>query len=717
MRPRTRHAPPHPPRRARHRASLQPLANPTRALALTCTALAAAALACTAPPPPPDASSARNLPLASASDLRTAAGTMRGDTLVIELDVVDVAWTPRADDGPRVATRILVERGRTPTVPGPLIRLAVGTPLRLSVRNTTGEFVELGSALDSGTVFGVQSIGLAPGASHEARWTPSVPVTSAYALSGESGLPGASAGAIVVDPGGTAPHPDERILLLSAWGSRAEPTSLDPAFSWKMLVNGRSWPYTERFDFTVGDTVRWRVINAGTEWHPMHLHGFYFRVTSAGDLRADTLYDPATRPEVVTHALAPNGAMTLVWTPSTPGNWLFHCHLLRHSGETQRFVADATHDAHGGDDAVPAMDDAMAGMITGITVHPPADYVASAFVPARRLDLWTARTANAYGDAPRLGFALQQDDAPPRADSAPTLSSLLVLTQHEPVEIAVHNRLDTPLALHWHGLELESTYDGVGHWSGMPGMPRPPIPAGDSLSVHLAPPRAGTFIYHTHGEEGFQLSQGLYGPLLVLPPGEPYDPERDRVYVLGQGGAVRDADPAVNGLREPPPERFASGTTYRLRFIQIGADEAKVVSLLHDGEPVTWRALAKDGADLPVAMQVDRAATFRADVGETLDFAWTPPADGAYQLVVRTLNYPIAFDRGPTQTIAFAVGDVSESTIAEAHEGFDGVMSLETIDTLMRLAFIAALLLLLTAVTWIGLRLARRFTRARMSRA
>jgi FtsP/CotA-like multicopper oxidase with cupredoxin domain len=688
---------------------------PTRAIVAFATVTLA--LACTAPPPPPDARTALDLPLAATNDLRTPAGTMRGDTLVVELDVVQVAWTPRANDGPRVPTRILMERGGTPSVPGPLIRLAAGTPLRLSVRNSTNEFVELGSALDSGTVFGVQSIGLAPGATHESRWTPSAPVSSAYAISGENGLPGASAGAIVVDPAGAAPHPDERILLLSAWGSRAEPTSLDPNFSWKLVVNGRSWPYTERFDFTVGDTVRWRVINAGTEWHPMHLHGFYFRVTSAGDLRADTLYDAATRPEVVTHALAPNGAMTLEWTPTTPGNWLFHCHLLRHSGETQRFAADAAHDAHDSQspDAGMAMDDGMAGMITGITVHPPAGFVASEPVPRRHLDLWTSATAHAYGSAPKLGFALQLGNTPPRADSAPALSSLLVLTQHEPVEIAVHNRLDTPLALHWHGLELESTYDGVGHWSGMPGMPRPPIPAGDSLAVHLTPPRAGTFIYHTHGEEGFQLSQGLYGPLIVLPPGETYDPTRDRVYVLGQGGAVRDADPAVNGLREPPPERFEAGNTYRLRFIQIGADEAKVVSLLRDGEPVTWRTLAKDGAELPPAMQVERAASFRADVGETMDFAWTPASDGVYQLVVRTLNYPIAFDRGPMQTIAFAVGDVSAAAIADAHAGFDGVMSLDTVNRLMDAGALVVVLLLLAGVSWLLLRLARRFRRARMS--
>ena len=48
-------------------------------------------------------------------------------------------------------------------------------------------------------------------------------------------------------------------------------------------LNGKSWPYTERMTYTLGDSVRWRVVNFGGGEHPMHLHGFYFRVESRGD--------------------------------------------------------------------------------------------------------------------------------------------------------------------------------------------------------------------------------------------------------------------------------------------------------------------------------------------------------------------------------------------------------------------------------------------------
>ena len=47
-------------------------------------------------------------------------------------------------------------------------------------------------------------------------------------------------------------------------------------------INGKAWPHTERLRYALGDSVRWRIVNASQEAHPMHLHGFYFRVDSRG---------------------------------------------------------------------------------------------------------------------------------------------------------------------------------------------------------------------------------------------------------------------------------------------------------------------------------------------------------------------------------------------------------------------------------------------------
>ncbi len=102
------------------------------------------------------------------------------------------------------------------------------------------------------------------------------------------------------------------------------------------MINGRSWPHTERLAYRVGDTVRMRVINAGALVHPMHLHGFYFNVDSRGDERADTVFARDSSPHmVVTERLGPGRTFALTWKPTRPGNWLFHCHdnvHLQHGG-------------------------------------------------------------------------------------------------------------------------------------------------------------------------------------------------------------------------------------------------------------------------------------------------------------------------------------------------------------------------------------------------
>ena len=218
--------------------------------------------------------------------------------------------------------------------------------------------------------------------------------------------------------------------------------------------------------------------------------------------------------------------------------------------------------------------------------------------------------------------------------------SPLILERGEPTRIVVHNRLPFPLGVHWHGLELESYYDGVAHWSGQPGSTRGMIPPADTMSVYITPPRAGTFMYHTHGELGARLAQGLYGTLIVLDRGHELNTDTDRLFVLASRGATLDADAAINGRGIQPSQHFSVGKTYRLRFTQISLDDVKNVRLLLNDKPVMWRPFARDGATLPAANRVETEAKQRMDVGETYDFEWTPAAPGVYVLEVATDYYP-----------------------------------------------------------------------------
>jgi manganese oxidase len=625
------------------------------------------------------------LPLAEPNDHRTSAGRIVDGELRIELEVVLAEWRPRGAEGPVVVTPAFAEVGGPPQVPGPLIRADAGTSVRVTVRNTLERTVEV-RGLDRGPIdvttierppdapppamapwfLFTEALVVPAGEVGEARFTPESELTSIYfgrsepAEDGPSvpgwvpagftdgALEGAFLGGLLVDPPGGEPDPEERFFLVTQWASVDEPGA-DVTF--KMFMNGLSWPFTERLEHAVGDTVRWRLFNATIADHPMHLHGFYFSVKGTGDGDRDEILEPGARRTGVTERLPIMSSLRVAWVPEEPGNWLFHCHLVRHMNPRQRFALEGEvpdvahdHDMHH-----------MAGMILGITVRPLPDWVDDLPEAARRIDLWTGARAGAYGDHPELGFVLQEGARPPPPDSTRVPGSPLVLHRGEPTEIVVHNRLEEPLSVHWHGLELQSLFDGVGHWSGFPGAVRPPILPGESASVLIVPHRAGTFMYHVHGETGHELAQGLYGPFLVLEPGETWDPERDRVYLLGARGAEIDAPPVVNGDENPPPERFETAETYRLRLLHISPDESKRVRLLRDGEPVRWRPVAKDGADLPPDLRQPAPAEISIDVGETWDFEWEPSAPGPYELEVQTVFYPASTRPPVVQRALFEV--------------------------------------------------------------
>jgi manganese oxidase len=132
-------------------------------------------------------------------------------------------------------------------------------------------------------------------------------------------------------------------------------------------------------------------------------------------------------------------------------------------------------------------------------------------------------------------------------------------------------------------------------------------------------------MYHTHMDEGVQLRAGMYGALLVLEPGERWDPATDLLFVLG-GVASDSVRPALNGSRAPAPRTLRAGTRYRVRVVNILPEAPELVELRVGATPVTWRPLAKDGAALPAAARTARPARLRwIGAGETYDFEWTPP--------------------------------------------------------------------------------------------
>ena len=609
------------------------------------------------------------LPIAQLEDFRRPAGTRVADTLTASLSIREVRWRPEGPAGADLGAFAFMEDGKPAKVPGPLLRAPAGTTMRVTLHNTLGTQLVVFGLHDHAPGAGRDSVTLAAGARatvsfrataagtyyYWARVRPAVqhptaPVPDDWP-SGEKGE-GPLVGALIVDAAGTVPPRGERILLISRWLDDDDPrVGHEPAF--KMMVNGASWPHTERLHYTVGDTVRWRVINANAAAHPLHLHGFYFTVTARGDGTLDTLYTDGQRRRVVTELLPLNGTLAMTWVPERPGNWLFHCHLVRHMALVQSIaprvgMASASHSAS----SVHHAEENMAGLVMGIQVAPRSGATATRALalatgrnpgaPAvRSLRVVATQRVNVFGRSPGHSFVLQRGHQEPARDSMQFPGSTLVLHRGEPTAITVVNRLSSPLAVHWHGMEIESWFDGVGGWSGAGRSVRPPIAPGDSFAVRLTAARAGTFIYHTHDEAGSELSTGLYGALIVEEPTAPRDTTRDHVIVMGLLGDAATGSLAINGRTDAAPLVLSPGT-HRLRFVSIPVDEQIRVAFTRDSTVQEWRSLATDGAELPAAQQVMGAARRTVSAGQTFDveIAIAANAPAAYALRFTTVWYP-----------------------------------------------------------------------------
>ena len=76
------------------------------------------------------------------------------------------------------------------------------------------------------------------------------------------------------------------------------------------------------------------------------------------------------------------------------------------------------------------------------------------------------------------------------------------------------------------------------------------------------------------------------------------------------------------------------GEKYRFRFINITPNHTVFVSLIPDTSLVQWRAIAKDGADLPAIQAAVKPARQVISVGETYDFEYSLTSIGDLRLEV-----------------------------------------------------------------------------------
>ena len=569
--------------------------------------------------------------LAMANSNTAAAGTSANGTLRVSLVARRATWHPEADDGPSLEVEAFGEEGRKPSIPGPLLRGRVGTVLDLSVRNSLPDTLLVFGIL--GPAAAADTLRIPPGGQVRSRATLTIAGTYAYGgatIVGDSlhllGAGNQLLGALIVDDADAQP---DRVLVIHGW---ARSTG-----QFVTAINGKSWPHTERMDVTVGDPVKWRVISGTRGRHPMHLHGFYFRIDSRGSWSADAaMADP--KPMVVTESVPYRGTYSMTWTPERAGNWLFHCHDALHTTWRRRFnlIGERPPATLPMNHEVGHAEQDMSGLVIGIRARNRDGSATTAVIPPAEHFVRVAVIEKAGYYAPEPGFSyVQSPGAGSPVDSLEIPARPLVLTRGVPAQITVLNRMSVATAVHWHGIELESFHDGVAGWSGDGVTTAPVIAPQDSFIVRMTPPRAGTFMFHAHVDDMRQMALGLYGPLIVLPPSARFDPGRDHVFMLSQLGRGRTSAMGVNGSATPAPMSFEAGVPHRMRFINISIADDATFTLFADSSILSWRAIAKDGADLPPSRAVMGPATLVIAPGETYDFEVTLKP-GGYRMAVES---------------------------------------------------------------------------------
>ena len=571
----------------------------------------------------------------SINNNRVPAGTLRGTTLTLALEAREGVWYPDGLKGSPRTVAAFGEVGKQLQNPGPLVRVKRGTDVRVTLHNRLkdamwvfGLSAQRGAAGDS--------VLIAAGATHEFAFNASDPglfyyvakTTKTFVLDRDM-YDSQLNGVISVDDENDVAN--DRIFLISWWGTLDSTKVSGLMENATIVINGSSWPNTERLHAVQNEAQHYRFVNVTSSVHPLHLHGFYFRVDGVGNSRAFTRYAPDQRPMAVTQVVTEGGTMALTWTPERPGNWILHCHFAGHIAtmhdlNKDRRMPDA-HAKHAGDPHRHMME----AMVMGIHVEPRGDMKASAR-EHRPIRLVARSQPKVYGEY--VGYAYATDEKDAFAAPGP----VLVLEKDQPVAINIVNRTHEAAGVHWHGIELDSYPDGVPNFSGMGNNLLKPIPAGDSLTVRFTPPRAGTFMYHSHMNEMQQIGSGMYGAIVVLPAGQKYDPEHDRILVIGDNGPIVNLingpfpRAIVNGSLTPELKDLRVGKTYRFRIIGIRADARAKIELRDGDKPVEWKFVARDGADLPASQIMMQPASFVLAPGEIRDVEFTPTKAGVLTL-------------------------------------------------------------------------------------
>jgi FtsP/CotA-like multicopper oxidase with cupredoxin domain len=220
---------------------------------------------------------------------------------------------------------------------------------------------------------------------------------------------------------------------------------------------------------------------------------------------------------------------------------------------------------------------------------------------------------------------------------------LLRVTEGDNVRVVLQNQLPDATTIHWHGILVPNSMDGVA------GVTQAAVQPGETFTYEFMAKPAGSFMYHSHTDSDKQVGLGLYAPF-VIDPAQPESPapDVDVIMMLSEArvidGTTYEAMPMagaepnyflINGKSFPATETIPvkKGDRVRIRFMGIG----QFVHPMHlHGMP--FKIVATDGYAVPEAAQLTKDTVLVAP-GERYDVEFIADEPGQWVLHCHILHH------------------------------------------------------------------------------
>jgi FtsP/CotA-like multicopper oxidase with cupredoxin domain len=231
------------------------------------------------------------------------------------------------------------------------------------------------------------------------------------------------------------------------------------------------------------------------------------------------------------------------------------------------------------------------------------------------------------------------------------------------------NNLDEPSSVHWHGLIVPYSMDGIG------GLQQPPVMPGETFVYEITiPSTPGTFMYHAHMNDMEQVSMGLSGAFIIDPrDGGDGRYDQDHVMLLNN----IEGHYLVNGKEFPnvDPWIVKKGDLLRVRMINISPIE---IHPMHFHGHFT-KEVAKDGTDLANSKEARVENTVLVAPGQTIDVEvrMNAPGKGVWIFHCHVLSHVMGPD-GKSTNIAMSNGGMVIPVVYEDSVNIDQILELLT---------------------------------------